>query len=443
MGAQILMVPDLITFLLTGDRGTEASIASTTQLVDVASKRWDVELLGRFGVDDAMVPVIRPLGSDAGEVRLGDHAGMRMVRACEHDTASAVASIGLEPGDAFISCGTWSLVGVARDTPLATPEALAAGLSNESGPDASTLLLANCTGLWIAQQLKIEMEESLGRGLTWQGVAEEVRASYASTFLFDTEDPSLARPGNMLGKLERLAREEGIEGDLGVATLFGSVYESLARQYAQVIERLQRVTGEPIERIRVIGGGSRNAVLCQMVADECGLPVIVGSEMCIRDSVSTACGKRFVTKGVRLMLNGVPANIGPDLLKVLSEMGHGDELVIADGNFPSAALAQRLVRADGMGVPEMLESVLKLVPLDTYVESPLVLMATVEGDPEPPIWSVYQDIADRSQDESPVMSHIDRQEFYERAKRAYAVLATGEREVYANIIVKKGVVRSV
>lgn len=143
------------------------------------------------------------------------------------------------------------------------------------------------------------------------------------------------------------------------------------------------------------------------------------------------------------MMNGVPANIGPDLLKVLSEMGHGDELVIADGNFPSAALAQRLVRADGMGVPEMLESVLKLVPLDTYVESPLVLMATVEGDPEPPIWSVYQDIADRSQDESPVMSHIDRQEFYERAKRAYAVLATGEREVYANIIVKKGVVRSV
>lgn len=86
--AQILMIPDLITFLLTGDRGTEASIASTTQLVDVTSKRWDAELLGRLGVDDAMVPVIRPLGSDAGEVRLGDHAGMRMVRACEHDTAA-------------------------------------------------------------------------------------------------------------------------------------------------------------------------------------------------------------------------------------------------------------------------------------------------------------------------------------------------------------------
>lgn len=243
-------------------------------------------------------------------MRLGDHAGMRMVRACEHDTASAVASIGLEPGDAFISCGTWSLVGVARDTPLATPEALAAGLSNESGPDASTLLLANCTGLWIAQQLKIEMEESLGRGLTWQGIAEEVRASHASTFLFDTEDPSLARPGNMLGKLERLAREKGIEGDLGIAALFGSVYESLARQYAQVIERLQRVTGGPVERIRVIGGGSRNAVLCQMVADECGLPVIAGP------AEASAVGNllvQFCAQGAFCSLEDARRVVGPSL----------------------------------------------------------------------------------------------------------------------------------
>ena len=142
------------------------------------------------------------------------------------------------------------------------------------------------------------------------------------------------------------------------------------------------------------------------------------------------------------MLKGVPANIGPDLLKVLSEMGHGDELVIADGNFPAASLAQRLVRADGLGVPELLESILQLVPLDTYVESPLVLMATVEGDPEPPIWGVYRDIANRSQDEPPAISHIGRQEFYDRARLAYAVVATGEREVYANIIVKKGVVRT-
>jgi fucose operon fucU protein len=141
------------------------------------------------------------------------------------------------------------------------------------------------------------------------------------------------------------------------------------------------------------------------------------------------------------MLNGVPANIGPELLKVLSEMGHGDELVIADGNFPAASLARRLVRADGLGVPELLESVLKLIPLDTYVESPLALMAVVEGDAEPEIWEAYETIIGGTQTTRCKVTHMDRQDFYERASQAYAVVATSERAVYANIIIKKGVVR--
>lgn len=141
------------------------------------------------------------------------------------------------------------------------------------------------------------------------------------------------------------------------------------------------------------------------------------------------------------MLNGVPANIGPELLKVLSEMGHGDELVIADGNFPAASLARRLVRADGLGVPELLESVLKLIPLDTYVESPLALMAVVEGDAEPEIWKAYEAIIGGTQTTRCKVMHMDRQDFYERASQAYAVVATSERAVYANIIIKKGVVR--
>lgn len=136
------------------------------------------------------------------------------------------------------------------------------------------------------------------------------------------------------------------------------------------------------------------------------------------------------------MLNGVPANIGPELLKVLSEMGHGDELVIADGNFPAASLARRLVRADGLGVPELLESVLKLIPLDTYVESPLALMAVVEGDAEPEIWEAYETIIGGAQTTCCKVTHMDRQDFYERASQAYAVVATSEQAVYANIIIR-------
>lgn len=141
------------------------------------------------------------------------------------------------------------------------------------------------------------------------------------------------------------------------------------------------------------------------------------------------------------MLNGIPENINPELLKILAEMGHGDELVLADGNFPAATLARRLVRADGQGVPAMLRSILPLIPLDTYVESPLVLMATCEGDSEPEIWSEYEAIVSQESPSPPRMSFISRQEFYERASRAYAVVATSERAVYANVILKKGVVR--
>lgn len=141
------------------------------------------------------------------------------------------------------------------------------------------------------------------------------------------------------------------------------------------------------------------------------------------------------------MLKGIPGIISPDLLKVLMEMGHGDELVIADGNFPSASHANRLVRCDGHGVPELLEAVLKLFPLDTYVQKPAGLMAVVPGDPtKPVIWEDYSAIIKKHTATFTGFEFIERFEFYERAKKAYAVVATGESALYANIILKKGVV---
>lgn len=138
------------------------------------------------------------------------------------------------------------------------------------------------------------------------------------------------------------------------------------------------------------------------------------------------------------MLKGIPNIISPELLKILDEMGHGDELVIGDGNFPAAANAKRLVRCDGHNVPELLDAILTLYPLDTYVDSPVVLMATTKGDPTPEIWAEYQEIVDRHQKAE--MSQIERFEFYERTRSAYAVVATSESALYANIILKKGVI---
>ena len=139
------------------------------------------------------------------------------------------------------------------------------------------------------------------------------------------------------------------------------------------------------------------------------------------------------------MLKNISPIISPELLKILMEMGHGDEIVIGDGNFPAASMAQRLVRLDGHGVPEILDAVLKLMPLDTYVESPVALMDNGADGEEPPIWTDYRNIVKDNEGEKS-FELVERFAFYERAKKAYAVVATGETAIYANIILKKGVV---
>lgn len=140
------------------------------------------------------------------------------------------------------------------------------------------------------------------------------------------------------------------------------------------------------------------------------------------------------------MLKGIPSVLSPELLKILMEMGHGDEIVISDGNFPGASMAQRLVRADGHGVPEILDAVLKLMPLDKYVEKPVALMEVVKGDNVVPvIWDEFKEIIGKYEPDTKI-EHMDRFDFYDRAKKAYAVVNTGEQAIYANIILKKGVV---
>jgi L-fucose mutarotase len=140
------------------------------------------------------------------------------------------------------------------------------------------------------------------------------------------------------------------------------------------------------------------------------------------------------------MLKGIPAALSPDLLAVLAEMGHGDELVIADGHFPAARLARKLVRADGHGGAAMLDAILRLMPLDRYVARPAALMAVVEGDPvTPAIWEDYRAIIARHEPDFGGFEWVERFAFYERARNAFAVLATSETAQYANLILKKGI----
>ncbi len=145
------------------------------------------------------------------------------------------------------------------------------------------------------------------------------------------------------------------------------------------------------------------------------------------------------------MLKNIPSILSPELLKTVMEMGHGDELVIGDGNFPSANYSQRLVRLDGNGVPEILGALLRFFPLDTFVPHPVALMSVADQDTdEPTIWKDYERIIREHEAETFVASegfeHMERFSFYERCKKAYAIVATSETALYANIILKKGVV---
>ncbi|HEX7715000.1 MAG TPA: L-fucose mutarotase [Bacillota bacterium] len=141
------------------------------------------------------------------------------------------------------------------------------------------------------------------------------------------------------------------------------------------------------------------------------------------------------------MLKGIPKVISPELIKIMLEMGHGDELVLGDGNFPAVSCAQRVVRADGLNIPVLLDAILRFYPLDKYVKAPVALMAVVPGDTvQPTIWEEYRRIVAKYDSQAAGFEFVERFAFYERAKKAFAIVATGEEALYANVILRKGVV---
>jgi L-fucose mutarotase len=141
------------------------------------------------------------------------------------------------------------------------------------------------------------------------------------------------------------------------------------------------------------------------------------------------------------MLKGIPATISPELMYVLMKMGHGDEIVLADGNFPADSHARRIVRADGLSVPDVLEAILDFFPLDTFVDAPAAVMKPVnDNTPEPEIWMQFRVLMDAAEGQEVSMELVERFAFYERTRQAYAVVATSETALYANLILKKGVV---
>ncbi|GAA2648745.1 rhamnulokinase [Paractinoplanes durhamensis] len=261
---QLLLIPDLLAYWLTGELGAEYTNASTTQLVDVRTRQWALPLIEELGLRPSLFPEIRQPGAT-----IGAFGGTPVVAVGSHDTASAVVGVPAA-GErfAYISCGTWSLVGLELTEPVLTPASKAANFTNEGGVDGTIRYLRNVMGLWPLQEAMREWGISDISALLRAAVGEP-----ALKHLVDLDDPVFIPPGDMVGRLTGAAR---LPADTAPAVVTRCILDSLALAQRKAVEQAQELAGRAVDAVHIVGGGARNALLCQLTADACGLPVLAG-----------------------------------------------------------------------------------------------------------------------------------------------------------------------
>lgn len=281
----LLMVPDLLAYWLTGAKANEHTFASTSQCYDAASCQWTGDLLEQVGVPMSIFERViqpgdrEPLGMVNKVVAeaTGLSTGTRLSAVGSHDTASAVVAVPMaDPKTcAYISSGTWSLVGLELDAPVRTAEALAANMTNEAGVEGTTRFLKNCAGLWLIQECRRVWGEQ-GKDFGFAELASMAGHATALVSLFDPDDPRFATPGDMPKRIRQACIENGEPEPDNEGALIRAILDSLALRYDDVIRTAARVAKREIKTLHIVGGGSANVVLNQITADATGLEVIAG-----------------------------------------------------------------------------------------------------------------------------------------------------------------------
>lgn len=278
----LLLIPDLLAYWLTGESRAEATNASTTQLLDVVRGDWAYTLLDRLGIPAGLFPPVLEPGSVLGPLlptvarQVGLPEQTPVVAVASHDTASAVVGTPLRsPASAFISSGTWSLVGVERAAPVLGSGAMAANLTNERGFGGTIRLLKNVMGLWLIQECRRAWTRR-GSALDYAALAELASAAPSGGPLFDPDHLDLLAPDDMPSSIRALCVRGGGPDPIDRGVLLRAIFESLACKYRLVIEELERATETRIETIHVVGGGAENEFLCRLAAELCGRPVLAG-----------------------------------------------------------------------------------------------------------------------------------------------------------------------
>ena len=282
MADKLLFMPDLLVYFLTGKIGTEYTVASTSQMLDPYTKDWNRDLLDKLGIPTKMLTEIEPAGTVRGTLlpEIARECGVDeipVIAVGGHDTASAVAAVPAEEDDfAYLSSGTWSLLGAEIDKPLTAVEVMQANYTNEGGVMGDIRLLKNIMGLWLIQECKREWD----RREDAVGFAELVlMAENAPAFkaIIDVDDPCFLAPGDMPARIQEYCRRTGQAVPEGRGEISRVIYESLALKYRWGIDRLEKdLLGKPIKVLHIVGGGSNNGMLNQFTADALGRPVIAG-----------------------------------------------------------------------------------------------------------------------------------------------------------------------
>ncbi|MCX4817061.1 rhamnulokinase [Streptomyces sp. NBC_01239] len=275
---RLLLIPDLLSYWLTGEQGTELTNASTTQLVDPRTREWSHDIASRLGIDLGLFAPLRQPGDPAGVLRAEvlEETGLRgpvpVTVVGSHDTASAVAAVpAVEERFAYICTGTWSLAGLELDAPVLTEASRAANFTNELGLDGTVRYLRNIMGLWLLQEcVRAWGEPELGELLREAARVPALRS------VVDAGDAGFLAPGRMPERIAEACRASGQPVPESRGEITRCILDSLALAHRRAVGEAQELAGHPVDVVHIVGGGTRNTLLCQLTADACGLPVVAG-----------------------------------------------------------------------------------------------------------------------------------------------------------------------
>ena len=272
---KVLFIPDLLSYMLTGNKVCEYTIASTSGMMDQTSRQFNEVLLKNLGIrTDVLLPITQP-GAVVGTLRkeIADACGVGevpVIAVAGHDTASAIAAVpAADEKFAYLSSGTWSLMGIETPTPVINEESTRLNFTNEGGIDGTTRFLKNITGMWLLEQSR-KVWASAGRTYTYAQLEAMAQSEAAFPGRINPDDPRFAAPADMVEEIE------AVIGPSTDAQVVSCIYHSLADRYKEVVDMLQTFASFPIEKLHVIGGGSANDTMSQWTADALGIPVVAG-----------------------------------------------------------------------------------------------------------------------------------------------------------------------